>query len=178
MRQGVRLGVDVGDVRIGVARCDPSGLIATPVETVARGSGDLARLAALAAEHEALEVVVGLPRSLSGGEGPAAAKVRAFAVRLAGAVAPVPVRLYDERLSTVSAEATLRAQGRSGQRRRAVVDQAAAVVILQSALDAERARAATPGELVEPRSREPQGGSGMMDAPPDAGRPGAADSEV
>ncbi len=108
MRRGVRLGVDVGDARIGVARSDPSGLIATPVETVRAGSGDLARLLALVVEEEALEVVVGLPRSLSGGEGPAAAKVRAFAGRLADRVAPVPVRLCDERLSTVSAEAVLR----------------------------------------------------------------------
>ena len=87
MRRGVRLGVDVGDVRIGVAASDPSGLIATPVETVARGQGDLARLRALAEEHEALEVVVGLPRSLSGREGPAAAKVRAFATELADVLA-------------------------------------------------------------------------------------------
>jgi putative Holliday junction resolvase len=148
VRRGVRLGVDVGDVRIGVARSDPSGLIATPLETVPRGQGDLARLRALAVEEDALEVVVGLPRSLSGGEGPAAAKVRAFAWRLAGAVRPLPVRLCDERLSTVSAEAVLREQGRKGQRRRAVVDQAAAVVILQNALETERGTGAAPGELV------------------------------
>jgi putative Holliday junction resolvase len=148
VRRGVRLGVDVGDVRIGVALSDPSGLIATPLETVARGRGDLARLVTLARDEDALEVVVGLPRSLSGGEGPAAAKVRLFAVRLADAVSPVPVRLCDERLSTVSAEAVLRAQGRKGQRRRAVVDQAAAVVILQNALDTERGTGAAPGELV------------------------------
>ena len=135
MRRGVRIGVDVGDVRIGVARSDPSGLIATPVETVRRGKGDLARLRALTAEDEAVEVVVGLPRSLSGGEGPSAAKVREFAARIAEAVAPVPVRLCDERLSTVTAEAVLRGQGKKGQKRRAVVDQAAAVVILQNALD-------------------------------------------
>lgn len=144
----MRLGVDVGDVRIGVARCDPSGMMATPLETVARGKGDLARLAALAQDEDAVEVIVGLPRSLSGGEGPAAAKVRLFAVRLADAVSPLPVRLSDERLSTVSAEAVLRAQGRTGQRRRAVVDQAAAVVILQNALDTERGTGAAPGELV------------------------------
>jgi putative holliday junction resolvase len=148
VRRGVRIGVDVGDVRIGVARSDPSGLIATPLETVSRGQGDLARLRALAVEEDALEVVVGLPRSLSGGEGPAAAKVRAFARRLAGAVRPLPVRLCDERLSTVSAEAVLREQGRKGQRRRAVVDQAAAVVILQNALETERGTGAAPGELV------------------------------
>lgn len=148
MRRGVRIGVDVGDVRIGVARSDPSGMIATPVETVARGRGDLARLLAVATEEEAVEVVVGLPRSLSGGEGPAAAKVREFAARLAQTVAPVPVRLCDERLSTVSAEAVLRGQGKKGQKRRAVVDQAAAVVILQNALETERSTGAAPGELV------------------------------
>jgi putative pre-16S rRNA nuclease len=148
----VRLGVDAGDARIGVARSDPAGLIATPVETVRRGRGDLARLHALAEEEEAVEVVLGLPRSLNGGEGPAARKVRDFAAELAREVAPVPVRLCDERLSTVSAEAVLREQGRKGQRRRAVVDQAAAVVILQNALDTERATGAAPGELVqEPR---------------------------
>ena len=147
-RRGVRIGVDVGDVRIGVARSDPSGLIATPVETVRRGQGDLARLQAIGLEEEAVEYVVGLPRSLAGGEGPAAAKVREFAARLAGRVQPVPVRLCDERLSTVTAEAVLRGQGKKGQKRRAVVDQAAAVVILQSALDTERSTGAAPGETV------------------------------
>lgn len=147
-RRGVRIGVDVGDVRIGVARSDPSGLIATPVETVRRGEGDLARLQAIGLEEEAVEYVVGLPRSLAGGEGPAAAKVREFAARLAGRVQPVPVRLCDERLSTVTAEAVLRGQGKKGQKRRAVVDQAAAVVILQNALDTERSTGAAPGERV------------------------------
>jgi putative Holliday junction resolvase len=148
MRRGVRIGVDVGDVRIGVARSDPSGLIATPVETVRRGAGDLARLAAIAAEEDAVEVVVGLPRSLSGKEGPAAAKAREFAARLAGRVAPVEVRLQDERLTTVSAEAMLRDRGKKGAERRAVVDQAAAVLILQHALDTERATGRPPGEPV------------------------------
>jgi len=152
VRRGVRLGVDVGDVRIGVARSDPAGLVATPVETVARGRGDLARLHALLVDEEAVEVVVGLPRSLSGGEGPAAVKVRVFARELAVAVAPVPVRLCDERLSTVSAEATLRERGKKGQKRRAVVDQAAAVVILQNALETERSTGAAPGELVSTKT--------------------------
>ena len=149
MRSGVRLGIDVGDARIGVAQSDPSGLIATPVETVRRGAGDLARIAALAVEVDAVEVVVGLPRSLSGGEGPAAAKVREFAAAIARAVSPVPVRLCDERLSTVTAESVLRGQGRKGQKRRAVVDQAAAVVILQNALDTERSAGAAPGETLD-----------------------------
>lgn len=150
MRPGVRLGVDVGDVRIGIARSDPSGFLATPVETVARGAGDLARIRQIALDEGAFEVVVGLPRSLSGGEGPAAAKVRAYASRLAGALDQVPVRLCDERLSTVTAETILRAQGKKGQKRRAVVDQAAAVVILQSALDTERGAGTAPGEIVSP----------------------------
>jgi putative holliday junction resolvase len=149
LRRGARIGIDVGDVRIGVAQSDPSGLIATPVETVRRGPGDLARIAAITTEAEAIEVVVGLPRSLSGREGPAAAKVREFARTLAEAVAPVPVRLCDERLSTVTAEAVLRGQGRKAQKRRAVVDQAAAVVILQNALDSERSAGTAPGEALD-----------------------------
>jgi len=142
----VRVGVDVGEVRIGLAASDPYGLLATPVETVARGRGDLARIRSVVLERSALEVVVGLPRSLSGGEGPAAAKVREFARALAATVDPVPVRLCDERLSTVTAEAVLRAQGKNGRKRRAVVDQAAAVVILQAALDTERNAGDAPGE--------------------------------
>jgi putative pre-16S rRNA nuclease len=149
VRFGVRLGIDPGDARIGVARSDPSGFLATPVETVRRGRGDVARLVAILREEEAVEVVVGLPRSLSGGEGPSAAKVRRFAAGLARRVAPVPVRLVDERLTTVSAEAMLRDRGRKGGKRRAVVDQAAAVLILQHALDTERATGAAPGEIVE-----------------------------
>lgn len=117
-----------------------------------RGDGDLARIAELAREHEAVLVHVGLPRSLSGREGPAAAKVRTFAMELATQLAPIPVRLVDERLSTVTAEAALRqttGRGRaSGKKRRAVVDQAAAVVILQNALDSERSRGVLPGEPV------------------------------
>jgi putative Holliday junction resolvase len=123
-------------------------MLATPVETVPRGPGDLDRLAAILEEEAAVEVVVGLPRSLSGREGPAAAKVREFAVALARRVDPVPVRLCDERLTTVTAESMLRERGKKGAKRRAVVDQAAAVVILQNALDTERARGAAPGELV------------------------------
>lgn len=160
-RPGVRLGVDVGDVRIGVARCDRDAIIVTPVETVPRGRGDLARLVTLTREEGAVEVIVGLPVSLSGREGPAAAKVRAFAVQLqeslrasadeSGTVdAPgaVPVRLVDERLTTVSAERVLRDQGTKGSKRRAVVDQAAAVVILQHAIDIERSTGRPPGHDV------------------------------
>ena len=148
--RGVRLGIDPGDARIGVAASDPDGVLATPVETVARGSGDLDRLVALAGEHAATWVYVGLPRSMSGGEGPAAGKVRAFAHELALRLNPLPVSLCDERLSTVTAEGQLRSQGRKGRRRRAVVDQVAAVVILQGALERERQTGQRAGEPVAP----------------------------
>lgn len=152
VRPGRRLGVDVGAVRIGVATSDPRGLLATPVETVRRGTGDIERLVELAVEHGVVEVVVGLPLSLSGGSGPAAAGVREFVAGLVAGLdasgTDVPVRLVDERLTTVSAERVLREQGATGKRGRAVVDQAAAVVILQHALDAERATGRPPGEEV------------------------------
>src|SRR3546814_9738833 len=121
MRHGTRLGLDPGDARIGVARSDPSGFLATPVETIKRGKGDLARLVEIVAEEGATEIIVGLPRSLSGSEGAAAAKSREFAQRLARLVAPIPVRLWDERLTTVTAESMLRQVGKKGQKRRAVV---------------------------------------------------------
>jgi putative Holliday junction resolvase len=149
-RMGVRLGIDPGDARIGVASSDPQGILATPVETVPRGDGDLDRIAALADELGADLVYVGLPRSLSGNEGPAAGKVREFARQLASRVAPRELRLVDERLSTVTAEAVLRDRGRKGRKRRAVVDQAAAVVILQGAIDTERSTGAPAGEPVDP----------------------------
>lgn len=151
MRRGRRLAVDVGDARIGVASCDPDGLLATPVETVPGRDVPAARrrLAALVGEYEPLEVVVGLPRSLSGREGPAAAKVRAFAEQLAKDVHPVAVRLVDERMSTVTAAQGMRASGVSSKKGRSRIDQAAAVVILQSALETERASGGPPGQCVE-----------------------------
>jgi putative holliday junction resolvase len=147
---GVRLGIDPGEARIGVATCDAGGILVTPVETVPRGPGDLDRIVAIAVELDAVLVYVGLPRSLSGGEGPAAGRVREFAQQLAGRLAPLPLRLVDERLSTVTAEAVLRGRGKKGRKRRAVVDQAAAVVILQGAVDTERARGLPAGEPVAP----------------------------
>ncbi len=149
MRRGVRLALDIGDVRIGVASSDPDGILATPVETVRRGPGDLDRIAALAAELEAVEIVVGLPRSLSGGEGPAAVKIRETADLVRAKVqegnSETAVRLVDERFTTVTAERMLRERGKKGSKRRAVVDQAAAVVILQHALDVERETGNPPG---------------------------------
>ncbi|MFD7895049.1 MULTISPECIES: Holliday junction resolvase RuvX [unclassified Streptomyces] len=151
MRRGRRLAIDVGDARIGVASCDPDGILATPVETVPGRDVPAAhrRLRQLVEEYEPVEVVIGLPRSLSGGEGPAAAKVRVFAQELARGVAPLPVRLVDERMSTVTAGQGLRASGVKSRKGRSVIDQVAAVVILQSALEAERVSGEPPGEGVE-----------------------------
>ena len=138
MRPGVRLGLDPGDARIGVARSDPSGFLATPVETVQRGRGDLARIAEIVVEEEAVEVVVGLPRSLSGRRGSGrrqGARVRGPAgpAGRAGAGAAVR-RAADHRVRGGYAARPWP----QGGKRRAVVDQAAAVVILQHALDTER----------------------------------------
>lgn len=151
MRRGRRIAIDVGDARIGVASCDPDGILATPVETVPGRDIPAAhkRLVAIVEEYEPIEVVVGLPRSLNGREGPAAAKVRTFARELARRVNPVPVRLVDERMTTVTASQGLRASGMTSKKGRSVVDQAAAVVILQSALETERVSGRAPGETVE-----------------------------
>ncbi|UED83030.1 Holliday junction resolvase RuvX [Streptomyces profundus] len=151
MRRGRRLAIDVGEARIGVASCDPDGLLATPVETVPGRDLPAAerRLDQLVAEYEPIEVVVGLPRSLNGREGPAANRVRTFAGRLARRVAPLPVRLVDERMSTVSAARDMRSSGVSSKKGRSRIDQAAAVVILQSALETERGAGRPPGQCVE-----------------------------
>lgn len=144
-------------MRVGVALCDPDGLLATPLRTLIRDrSGrtrpDLTALVEVVAEQRALEVVVGLPLSLSGAEGPAAAAARQYASELTAALAEVPlqvpVRLVDERLSTVAASRMLQRSGVPGgeRRRRTVIDQAAAAGILQAALDSERATGLPAGE--------------------------------
>jgi putative Holliday junction resolvase len=150
--RGRRLGVDVGKVRVGVAISDPDGILATPLTTLARDTSeppeddeawvpaDVVELARLAAEHEIVEVVVGLPVTLAGTESYAAIYVRSYAQVLARVVAPVPVLLADERMSTAAASRRLSERGVRGGRRRAVVDQAAAVEILQGWLDAARRR--------------------------------------
>ena len=146
-RRGVRPGVDVGSVRIGVARCDPDGILAVPVTTVARGDGDIARIVELVHEYDAAEVLVGDPISLSGQPGTAAAVARGFAEELAR-VAGVPVRLVDERLSTVSAARSLQSAGRDTRGSRSVIDQQAAAVIVQTAVDAEKSTGRAPGHVV------------------------------
>lgn len=155
---GVRLGIDVGKARIGVARCDPHGMLATPIETVPRvttpsnASGhtaDIARITDIASEYEAFEVIVGLPLNMRGERTPSTDDAEWFARALAERLgAATPVRLVDERLSTVSAQGQMRQAGRNAQQSRDVIDQAAAVVILQHALDIEKSRGEAPGQLV------------------------------
>lgn len=161
MRSGARLGVDVGTVRIGVAISDADGRTAVPLRTVARGTesrrpgiqdSDIRELTDLVRAHDIVEVVVGLPISLSGAETGAARQVRDYSVTLAVSVAPVPVRLVDERLTTVSAAHELRRSGVRGRKQRAVIDQVAATHLLQSALDAERTAGRPLGEIVQVRS--------------------------
>jgi len=135
------MGVDVGAVRVGVALSDPDGILASPLVTLRRdtdGDSDVTELLRLVEEHQVIEVVVGLPRTLAGARGPAALAAEQYAARLADRATPVPVRLADERLTTVIASRMLTGRGVRGKRQRAVVDQAAAVAILQSWLDAER----------------------------------------
>ena len=136
---GVWLGIDVGTVRIGVARSDPRGVLAVPVETVSRDrrhARDFARLAELSAEYDVVGVVVGLPLTLSGEHGPAAAAATDFAAELRVRIAPIPVMMADERLSTASAMRILSANGVRTRAGRTVIDQVAAVEILKGWLDA------------------------------------------
>lgn len=147
--RGARLGVDVGSVRVGVAISDPDGILATPLVTLRRDQGikdgmapeDITEIARLIRQHNCVGVVVGLPIRLSGNEGPAAQSVRAYVAQLDLAVRPVPIWLSDERMSTVVASRRLAERGVKGKRQRAVVDQAAAVEILQGWLDAHRRHA-------------------------------------
>ena len=123
-------------------------MLASPLTTVARGKGDLDAIARLAGEGEIIEVIVGLPASLSGAEGAAAADARTFANALAARLGPVPVRMVDERFTTVIAHEALRRGGKDARKRRPVIDQAAAALLLQGALDAERATGRPAGQLV------------------------------
>ena len=152
--RGRRLGVDVGDVRVGLAESDLDGMIATPVDTLPREDA-VRRILDHATEVDAVRIYVGLPRRLDGTEGPAAEKARELVAQLhaaAGATGQAlpEMRLVDERLSTVTAHQALHSSGRKGRKHRSVVDQVAAVMILQSALDAEKASGAPAGELTEP----------------------------
>lgn len=147
MRRGIRFGVDVGKARIGIARSDPDGLLAIPLETVKRdleGDTHLTRIAELVSEYEAIELIVGHPLNMRGESTPSTEDAVGVAQDLA-AIVGASVRLLDERLTTVSAAKQFRAAGKQASRSRAVIDQAAAVIILQDALDRERQNDQLPG---------------------------------
>jgi putative Holliday junction resolvase len=150
MRDGVRLAVDPGQVRIGVAACDATGTVVVPVDAVRRGSGDVDAIVAMAQEREAVEIVVGWPLSLNGQEGPSARSAAVFAARLAQAAAPTPVRLVDERWTTAAAHRDLREAGLDARRSRAAIDAQAAARLLEDALRQERTTGNPPGAVVEP----------------------------
>ncbi len=146
MRTGVRVGIDIGTVRIGVARSDRDGYLATPVETVDRGSeSPLSQLVALIEELDAVEIIVGLPLSLSGSH-TASTEDALMMARELSMQTQVPIRLIDERLTTVSAHSAMRAVGKKQKQTRSVIDQVAAVMILQHALDSERSSGKLPGK--------------------------------
>ncbi len=137
--RGVIMAVDVGTVRVGVAASDPSRILASPVVTLTRDrkhNTDLRELAALVVERDVVDVVVGLPRTLADREGSSVTMAKDYAARLQELIAPVPVRLVDERLTTVLATSALRASGIPAKRQRGQIDQAAAVALLQGVLEA------------------------------------------
>jgi putative Holliday junction resolvase len=150
MVTGVRIALDVGTVRIGVAKCDPEGLLATPLVTVAAGTDAVAEIAGLIAEHNAICVYIGKPISLAGKDTASTLSALEFARDLATQLSelPVSVRLIDERLSTVSAQRGMHEAGRNTKQSRDAIDQAAAVVILEHALASERNAGALVGEEV------------------------------
>lgn len=153
-RRGTRLGIDVGKARVGVARCDPDGMLAVPVETVPRSEKSIDRLVELAAEWEPLEFVIGLPVNLRGEDTLSTVDAREFSREVRRRTG-VPVRMVDERLSTVTAHAALRSSGRSQKKSRSIVDQVAAVVLLQHAVDTEKSTGRPAGELIEPDEELP-----------------------
>lgn len=152
-RRGTRLGIDVGKARVGVSRCDPDGMLAVPVETVPRSETSIDRILQIVADWEPLEIVVGLPVNMRGDETLSTADARAFAEELRRR-SGLDVRMVDERLSTVTAHTALRASGRSQKNSRSIVDQVAAVVLLQHAVDTEKSTGRPAGALI-PAAQEP-----------------------
>ncbi|GAA2008580.1 Holliday junction resolvase RuvX [Brevibacterium samyangense] len=150
-RRGRRLGIDVGSVRVGIAQCDPDGILATPLDTVYRRDGDetaLRRIRAIAEEYEPLEIIGGLPASLDGTERASAQVALDFTRRIAE-VTGVPVRLHDERFTTTQAHRVLQSVGKNARKRREIVDSVAAVVILQAAIDQEKQTGVPGGRMLD-----------------------------
>ena len=153
--QGIKLGVDVGTVRVGLAICDPDEILATPFKTVSRDAkknSDVRVVVKQAAEMRAVQIFVGLPKTMKGEERSSAQMATEYAELLVGELAraglDVPVNLVDERLSTVTAHRNLHEAGMSSKNHRKVVDQVAAAGILQHAIDMQKARGTDVGRRV------------------------------
>lgn len=151
VRKGVRIGVDVGTVRVGVARTDPEGILTIPVRTLRRADDgtEIKEIIELVKEFSAIEVIVGLPRHLRGAEGISAKGARRYARRIKAYMPDVRVAMVDERLSSTQAHARLRESGVSERDHRHVIDQVAAQIILEQALDMERMASRPPGTQIE-----------------------------
>ncbi|MEE9096103.1 Holliday junction resolvase RuvX [Pseudarthrobacter phenanthrenivorans] len=168
--QGVKLGVDVGTVRVGVAICDRDSILATPYKTLDRNpkkNSDVRVIARLAEELGAVQVFVGLPRTLKGEEHASARMATDYAQLLVAEFSSrglaVPVNLVDERLSSVTAHRNLHEAGMSSRDHRKVVDQVAAAGILQHAIDMQKARGADVGSRVTAPSPSVDLGAGGLD---------------
>ncbi|MGB3414093.1 MAG: Holliday junction resolvase RuvX [Microbacteriaceae bacterium] len=148
MRSGVRLGIDVGKARIGLAKSDASGSLAVPIATISARVNPVLEVLKYLGAFDVMEVVIGLPMNLQNQPTPSTQMAKDFAEQLAEATT-IPIRLLDERFSTVTAQAQLHQAGRNAKNSRSVIDQAAAVIILQTALDQERQHGTIPGSLVE-----------------------------
>lgn len=151
MRTGVRLACDVGKARIGIARSDPNGVLAVPLDAVKAGENSALLVRDIAVEYEAIEIIVGLPISMSGMLGAAAEYTHAWVDKLS-AVTDIPIRLHDERLTTVQAQRGLHEAGRTTKSSRSVIDSASAVVLLQTCLDSERSSGIPMGTEVRRES--------------------------
>jgi putative Holliday junction resolvase len=151
MEKGRRLAIDVGTVRIGLAVCDPEGILSSPIPALGRSevlAETLQAICQLVEEYSAIEVYVGDPISLSGGQSPSTKDARDFAGKLAALIS-VPVRLVDERLTTVTASAKLRSSGKDARQSRSLIDSSSAVEILEQALATLRVSGKAPGQMVE-----------------------------
>jgi putative Holliday junction resolvase len=149
MRKGKRLAIDVGSVRIGLATCDPDGILSSPIAALSRSessSESVQAIVNLVSELNVIEVLVGDPISLSGSTTSSTRDARQLAAEIASAIS-VPVRLVDERLTTVSAQAKLRQTGINSRDAKHLIDSASAVEILEQALNTERSTGKAPGEL-------------------------------
>ncbi|ASN20533.1 Holliday junction resolvase RuvX [Arthrobacter sp. YN] len=171
--RGIKLGVDVGTVRVGVAICDPDGILATPFKTVARDTkknSDVRVVVKHAAELPAVQIFVGLPRTMKGEERASADMATAYAELIANELMrtglDIPVSLVDERLSTVTAHRNLHQAGMSSRNHRKVVDQVAAAGILQHAIDMQKARGTDVGRRVQApaQSDKPSSAPTLLDA--------------